>query len=209
MIEIHIDTGQLGGGNEIRDLPQLWLFTNPNEVDFYEIKYRDGNFDLRRRGIFHYAIFAHKIGEDPNVVGGMTPHGTRSCGNCGVADGDDFIVADDGLDDGHRAHVIMHELGHNFGLVPMRLQNLEMIDNQYGQHRFDGVDSNLYPYEDPNNPHQAYPSTMNYNAPRDCLIYSDEDHYTIPYGGGRWYDLLYITLTRVRDYWDVYDPGHP
>lgn len=205
MIEIHIDTGgQMGGGNLITPyVDQLWLCQhNPSDgTDFYDIKHATGNFDPRRVGIFHYAIFANQIRESQGIssIKGMTPD--SQCGQSSydhVIDGDDFIVADAyNNDDDVRAQTIMHELGHNFGLVAGLAGS--GYQKKQDQTPFIGVD-NTFPALD------LYPSVMSANAPAGSLGYSDENH-KYNWGGMDFYDLGYILLTRVRDYWWRYDPS--
>ncbi|TCS39435.1 lamin tail-like protein [Paucimonas lemoignei] len=132
-IAVHIDTGNLysgsydpaqfnlGGGNAVNYAPCIQLSaasaeTSRNCTSFYI--YKSQNFDVRRKFIFHYAIFGSSL----------NPNG--SAGSSGVAElyGSDLIVSlgNYGLTTfpgaglnllvNLQASTLMHELGHNLGL---------------------------------------------------------------------------------------------
>lgn len=132
-IALHIDTGDLyssafdpagfnlGGGNPVAFASCIALLDAGADLpagcaSFYAIK--RANFDLRRRLVFHYALFASSQNTD------------GSAGSSGIAEllGNDLIVSLGGY--GFNTHgssslnllinlqasTLMHELGHNFGL---------------------------------------------------------------------------------------------
>jgi hypothetical protein len=53
-ITLHVDYGQLGGGNAIADYQDL------NDNVIFPADVRINNFDRRRARIFHYALRVHK-----------------------------------------------------------------------------------------------------------------------------------------------------
>jgi hypothetical protein len=132
-IALHIDAGNLysdaldpaafnlGGGNAVDFASCIELDTGgmaltPGCASFYA--YKGTNFDLRRRLMFHYALFSNSQNAD------------GSAGSSGVAElpGNDLIVSlggygfSTGTTSGMnmlinlQAGTLMHELGHNFGL---------------------------------------------------------------------------------------------
>lgn len=102
-IALHVDMGQLGGGNEVplkRNLKPLW-------TEFDKIKAT--NFDAGRARIFHYCLFANNY------------EGTTSSGQSRDIVASDFVVTLGSWDQGvgtlkQQAGTFMHELGHNLGL---------------------------------------------------------------------------------------------
>ncbi|RLV60647.1 hypothetical protein D5018_05975 [Parashewanella curva] len=107
----------LGGGNEITFYKQT-LFT-PRDGAPSLIEHKVKNFDVRRKPIFHYMLMANSQKAD------------GSAGSSGVAeiDGNDFLISMGGwglnLSNepsknrtyNMQASTIMHELGHNLGLL--------------------------------------------------------------------------------------------
>jgi hypothetical protein len=132
-IALHIDAGNLysaaidpagfnlGGGNAVDlasciELDTGGMALTPGCASFYA--YKGANFDLRRRLMFHYALFANSQNAD------------GSAGSSGVAElpGNDLIVSLGGYGFSTdtssgmnmlinlQASTLMHELGHNLGL---------------------------------------------------------------------------------------------
>lgn len=106
-ISLHIDIGQLGGGNTIAEVAVLSLWK-----DFDAIK--RANFDPKRRKIFRYAVIAHqhKLG----LFGS-----TRESGRARSIPGSDFVVTLGGSPnqvgtEDQQVGTILHELGHTLGL---------------------------------------------------------------------------------------------
>ena len=102
-ITLHVDTGDLGGGNPLPHDDNL----NPVWTEFDAIK-RD-NFAPEKEPIFHYCVFAH------NYSGGTSSGLSR-----GIP-ASDFIVSLGSWPEQvgtpmQQAGTFMHELGHNIGL---------------------------------------------------------------------------------------------
>jgi len=102
-INLHVDVGELGGGNPLEHDDDL----NPVWTEFDAIK-RD-NFAPEREPIFHYCVFAH------NYSGGTSSGLSR-----GIP-ASDFIVSLGSWPEQvgtpmQQAGTFMHELGHNIGL---------------------------------------------------------------------------------------------
>ncbi|HEY0846139.1 MAG TPA: hypothetical protein VGE12_12290 [Noviherbaspirillum sp.] len=134
-IALHVDVGSLyapgfapaqfnlGGGNAVPFAPCIELDTlgdrdGPRAGCSSFQGYKNGNFDVRRRLVFHYALFANSLNTD------------GSAGPSGIAEmyGNDLIVTLGGYDlatateSGRnilinlQAGTLMHEFGHNLGL---------------------------------------------------------------------------------------------
>jgi hypothetical protein len=95
-ITLHIDTGQLGGGNELPHQDKI------NEAAVNAI--RSTNFDPRRQDVFHYGVIGHDATDG-------------SGGNSFDIPSDRFEVTQN-LNTRRSAigGTFMHELGHNLGL---------------------------------------------------------------------------------------------
>ena len=130
-IVLHIDRGEMGGGNQIIQPTTFWFRPRAgNSNDFYDFKWGNGwdmngnnmvdfgvdnlrgNFSVNRLGIFHYCIMGQEYAE---VAG--------SSGKSGGIPDDDFFVSDGKLKDMWwldytkiLSSTFMHELGHNLGL---------------------------------------------------------------------------------------------
>lgn len=102
-VSMHIDRGQGGaftGGEQLPGTPVFILF----DADFNE--YKAEHFDPRRKGYFHYCIFANRYGNSNN-------------GSSGFAEinGDDFTVTlSNYFSSYNAAATFVHELGHNLNL---------------------------------------------------------------------------------------------
>lgn len=90
-INLRIDTGNLGGGNQVPYSSSTLLCSLSDT--FYAIK--AANFDPARRLVFRYGLSAHAACPD---------------GGQGEIGGNDFI------ENNHEGGTIMHELGHTLGL---------------------------------------------------------------------------------------------
>jgi hypothetical protein len=102
-IRLHVDTGNLGGGNAIAHDDELGMWS-----EFDAIK--DANFAPARHPIFHYVIFAHN----------MDGYGSISGLSRGIP-GRDLVVSLGGWTNQtgtvqEQAGTLLHELGHNIGL---------------------------------------------------------------------------------------------
>ena len=102
-IRLHVDTGNLGGGEVLPHDDDL----NPVGDEFSDI--RNAHFAPARRDIFHYCVWGHNFD-------GVT-NGGRSFG----IPSDSFVVTLGSFSNQvgslmNQASVFMHELGHNLGL---------------------------------------------------------------------------------------------
>ena len=130
-INIHLDYGQgdgFTGGNRIEGAPVYILW----DTEFNE--YKANNFDPKRKGYFHYAIFANRYQSATN----------RSSGVAEI-NGDDFMVTMvDYQSNNGMANTIVHELGHNLGLRHGGFENRNRKPNYNSvmnyRHQFPGVD---------------------------------------------------------------------
>jgi hypothetical protein len=132
-ISIHLDYGQGGaftGGNQLPGAPAVIQF----DSEFNG--YKAAHFDPRRKGLFHYAIFANR-------------YNTSTNGSSGVAEinGDDFMVTMvNYFSSYNQSQTIMHELGHNLGLRHGGFENRNHKPNYNSvmnyRHQFPGVDTN-------------------------------------------------------------------
>ncbi len=108
-ITLHIDAGQLGGGEELPGAP---ILTYEDIMDRYWDHFLNGDLDNPREGVFHYGLFC-----DKTEYGGFAFIGW---GNL-----DSFAIGCQQLKDKHAGFPrdwlmftgAFHELGHSFGLV--------------------------------------------------------------------------------------------
>ena len=146
-IALHMDAGalyaplaayNLGGGNAVPFMPCIELDTSAEGAgaragcaSFQAVK--NGNMDVRRRLLFHYALFANSL----NTDGGGGPSGISEMS------GNDLIVSLGGygfLIDSEvglnmlinmQASTLMHEFGHNLGLRHGGNEDLNYKPNHY------------------------------------------------------------------------------
>lgn len=132
-VNIHLDYGQgfgFTGGNQIPGEPVFVQF----DSEFNQ--YKAEHFDPRRKGYFHYAIFANRYNSSTNGSSGFAE-----------VNGDDFIVTMVNYNNtNNMSNTIMHELGHNLGLLHGGHQNrnYKINYNSVMNYRFQfaGVDVN-------------------------------------------------------------------
>ncbi len=147
-VAIHLDTGNLhgpafdplqfnlGGGDPVTFAPCIQMAAasedmSPSCTSFYDIKSR--HFDVRRKFLFHYAIFGNSLNTD------------GSAGPSGMAElyGNDLVVTlgKYGLSSASeialnlllnlQASTLMHELGHNLGLHHGGNEDMNYKPNHY------------------------------------------------------------------------------
>ena len=102
-ITLHVDTGNLGGGNALTHRDELGMWERFDTV-------KSNNFAPARQPIFHYVIFAHNM-EGFGSVSGLSR---------GIP-GRDLVVSLGGWTNQtgtvqEQAGTLLHELGHNLGL---------------------------------------------------------------------------------------------
>lgn len=100
-INLHIDYGQLGGGNpiaEMRDNPATATF------EIFPPNTKALNLSAQRRRIFHYGIATHEC-----CGGADLPGQTFWAGRGGAETATNVVEI--------ASHTFMHELGHNLGLL--------------------------------------------------------------------------------------------
>jgi len=190
-ISLHIDDGCMGGGRTLYGNQTIQYLTHY----FFTVVESPQNFSKARLGIFHHAYISSF--NNTNITDlGYTLASYIPASRGYESDGDDIIILGarirDYLDrrrnltteDVLLAHVFMHELGHNLGLVPEGFKPVP----------FEGIDSYYY---------VSYRSCMNYNTLLIELIdYSDGSRRTTS-GGHDFDDWGHIRLRRVATKWDV------
>jgi hypothetical protein len=112
-ITLHLDQGDLGGGNAIPEQLFLDFTSRKGGSNFFDIK--DANFDFAARApFFHYCILAHNSSEEFGSTSGQAE-----------LFGNDFMVTLGSWPDesgnpvgtaNDQAGTFLHELGHNLGL---------------------------------------------------------------------------------------------
>lgn len=171
-IRLHIDNGQLGGGNKITYKDIIKFDADSNAVDFYDYKL-GGNgitaqFSPLRRQIFHYAIMGDRYREYDNT--------TSNSGIGRISDDDMFVAYSVVKDtiwsypsptfDKAIAGTFMHELGHNLCLTNSATPEPYIDFPQSCV--YDGVDNKNYFIQ----PYSKYFSSMNYSKQKTIVDYS-------------------------------------
>lgn len=142
-IKVHIDTGQLGGGNEVSYTSLINYQPTPGIIDFYDYKNGgDGGitpqFAANRKGIYHYLITGQKYTEDEGSTGAS------------YMGDDDFFVSYGLIKENFSsqyislntaiAGTVMHELGHGLCLSGYNNGN-PTYPGQPASCRYAGVDA--------------------------------------------------------------------
>lgn len=157
-INLHVDFGSSWGG-ELSGSNELPHDDYLSETEYYDLK--QDNFDTKREGVFHYAIFAHFLAGDQICVSGINWSGLRD---------DDFVVSlggwgeNDECDPSRRyatgtlwqqAGIFMHELGHNLGLhhgggdaINYKPNYLSVMNYAFSTHglTYDGQEGGVFNY---------------------------------------------------------------
>jgi streptogramin lyase len=162
-IDLHVDTGQLGGGNEVDFMAYLPFAPTEGAVDLYD--YQNGtdgmtqNFASNRRDVWHYMLVGYNYLENPDSSG------------LSFVGGDDLFISYGLFKETANppyasfetamAGTIIHELGHSLCLKP----GVVAYPQQSNQCLFDGIDSSSASTD--------YVSSMNYLYQLELVDYSD------------------------------------
>jgi len=161
-INIHIDTGQLDGGNQVAYNAGISFTPVAGTIDFYDYKLGgDGissQFNSNRNHIYHYALLGYNYSNSPG-----------SSGVSYAGDDDSFIsyglvketFSYSSLDTAI-AGTMIHELGHNLCLTGLN-GGVPVYTGQPASCRFSGVDTSAG---------SSYPSAMNYDYQLTTVDYS-------------------------------------
>lgn len=142
-IQVHIDTGQLGGGNEVSYTSLMNYQPTPGIIDFYD--YKNGGdagitpqFAANRKGIYHYLITGQTYTEDEGSTGAS------------YMGDDDFFVSYGLIKENFSpqylsldtaiAGTVMHELGHGLCLSGYNNGN-PTYPGQPASCRYAGIDA--------------------------------------------------------------------
>lgn len=151
---VHIDTGQYGGGEELSDYIEYLSFTfGASPVGFFDLKNGNvgesipANFSSNRQGIWRYLISGYGVGENHSLSGGS------------YAGSDNILIATGYIYDhpgfGYNdidvaiAGTIVHELGHSLCMSRLQRYSFQSTDCRYS-----GVDTEAV---------STYDSVLNYN----------------------------------------------
>ena len=156
-IELHIDTGELGGSEEI---PFSKINSAEKFSDIYWKYFLENNINNPKKGIFHYAIVVDEIKE---IYSGFVFIGLNNLDTIGLATKNIqksyFFLEKDRLIVGG----IIHELGHSMGLI---------IDDHGG---IDNLGSSKY-FTKEGWTYKNYLSCLNYRYVYLLLGFSDGTH---------------------------------
>ena len=154
-ITLHIDDGNLGGGEEIPSKP---YFTYDEIRDIYWNYFLHNNLDNQRKGIFHYGFIC-----DRGPAGGFSIVGWDHLDYFGISGS----LLKEGFPRYDRGRLIttasMHETGHTLGLF---VDDFGGIDNLESGYPFD---INFWRFRN-------YKSCMSYRYTWDIMDYSDGTH---------------------------------
>lgn len=168
--EVHIDTGQLGGGNALSSFTD-YLPMDPaaTSMNFFKIKDGDSsqslqpNFNPDRKGIWRYLISGYRYNESPTSSGAS------------FAGSDNVFVSYGMIEDGQSSYgysdlntaiagTIVHEVGHS-----LCLSDSKAYSYQSSACQFSNIDEDAT---------TAYDSVMNYNLQMFQNNYSDGSNGT-------------------------------
>lgn len=158
-INLHFDTGQYGGGNELPVISPLKFVPDVSDTDFFNLKNGDltysPNFAEERRGIWRYMITGNQYddGDDYTTSGVAYPGDDDAFISLGQIVSDHPSTADVAV-----AGTIMHELGHNLCL---------------SKSAYSGQDASCLSSLIDTSAPLDYNSVMNYNKQFSMVNYSD------------------------------------
>jgi nitrous oxidase accessory protein len=181
-INLHVDIGNLGGGEEI----QYYNGLNPSDLrDLYWEYFLHNDLDNPRKGIFHYALVLNDVEELYGDYGGFVFFGWDNL---------DTIVLDaqknqEWFKRFQRGKIIvsgiMHELGHTLGLI---IDDYGGIDND---ETYEIMRQSYWKYRN-------YKSCMNYRYTFYSLDYSDGTHGRNDYNDWKNLDLTFFKNTHFN-----------
>jgi hypothetical protein len=188
-IVFHFDSGEINGG-EVISYDEKSDFEEV--IDIWRNYFLNNDTQNSRRGVFHYAVFVHdQFPKGFAFSGDIAPYwgylpGTNS-----------FVIANTLVEKKTRtlfksndtiyASLIMHEMGHNFGI---RRGNPGGCDNQFTKNPF-GLGWYIW---------RNYKSIMNYRYTYSILDYSNGSHGKRDYNDWDAIDLSYFEIPDVPNF---------
>lgn len=118
---IHIDTGEYGGGNALPYITDLPFMPDVTEVDYFDLKNGNpsdsisANFNPKRKGIWRYIISGYNYSEYPSSIGGALPGSDNIFISFGLIQ-DSALTLNYSDFDTAIAGTIVHETGHSLCL---------------------------------------------------------------------------------------------
>lgn len=175
-INLHVDLGNLGGGEEI---PVHSKLKADDIRNFYWQYFLENNLTNPRKGIFHYALIANEIEE---LYGGFVFIGWDHLDTICLAT--QSILGNDRNENSKKRIVggLMHELGHTLGLI---IDDYGGIDNDES---YEPLRKSFWKYV-------TYKSCMNYLYAYDLLDYSDGSNGKNDYNDWENMDLSFFKNT--------------
>lgn len=152
---IHVDTGEYGGGNMLPYITDLPFLPDATEVDYFDLK--DGNssssisanFNPKRKGIWRYVMVGYNFAEHPESSGGSLAGSENVFISYGMIEDNQprygYMIFDMAI-----AGTIIHELGHSLCLSNTQSYTFQSSDCQFAG--IDDYDTSL-----------TYDSVMNYS----------------------------------------------
>jgi len=178
-ISLHVDTGNLGGGEEI---PYITNFTYPELRDMYWEYFLDNDLNNPRKGIFHYSLICDYT-ED------LLPGFGFIGWDCLDAFDVSVEMIQTSFPDISReqliAGIIIHELGHTLGLL---IDDWGGIDNVGTVQQFT---RQWWKYHN-------YKSCLNYQYVCEILDYSDGTHGKGDYNDWEKIDFNYFIENKIE-----------
>jgi hypothetical protein len=181
-IVVYVETGELVPFDE---------FTNQEELlEIYQEFFKQGQDEHWKRSIFHYGLFVHNCfptgfsyaGDGP-VFWGYLPGTNAFVVSASMMERYQRVNSKQTLDWFH-ASVIMHEMGHNFGI---RYGFPKGCDNQ----------NTKYPWQLGWYIYRNYESLMNYRYTYEILDYSDGSHGSRDFDDWSNINLSYFELPNL------------